>query len=98
MPVIRIDVDALRARANTMEGHIAEYESLNGQMQNLSGNMTASWKGESGAAYSSMMTGYVAQAQSLVQILQKFKTYATDTADKFEAADTECAARIRNSF
>ena len=98
MAIIRIDLDGLRSRANAMEGHIAEYESLNRQMQSLSGDMTTTWKGASGSAYSSMMSGYVSQAQSLVQILRKFENYATDAAEKFEVADAECVGRIRNSF
>lgn len=98
MSKITIDIDTLRSYANTMNGHISQYESLNTRLESLSASVTSTWKGDSCQVYGDRMAQYVTRAKSLVEIMNQFKQYAEDTANKFETADSECAARIRQSF
>lgn len=98
MGQLKFDIEALRSYASAMNGHITEYEALNTQLETLSSEIVATWKGESSQAYSRMMTDYVMQAKKLTEILQQFRSYAQDTADKFENLDASCASRIRQSF
>ena len=81
-----------------MNGHISEYEALNTQLESMSSEIVATWKGEASQAYSQVMSNYVAQAKKLTEILIQFCGYAQETADKFENLDTSCASRIRQSF
>lgn len=94
----RVEIDSLRNFANTIEGRISEYESLNERMSAMSGNILATWHGEASEAFGEMMGNYVIQAGKLVEILTEFKNYAQKAADLFDNADTECATKIRNSF
>lgn len=98
MGQLRFDIEALRSYANTMNGHISEYEALNAQLEGMSAEIVATWKGEASQAYTQMMGNYVVQAKKLTEILQQFRGYAQNTADQFETLDTSCASRIRQSF
>lgn len=98
MGQLKFDIDALRGYVSTMNGHISEYEALNTQLEAMSADIVATWKGESSQAYSQLMGNYVTQAKKLTEILQQFRGYAQDTADKFEQLDASCASRIRQSF
>lgn len=94
----RVEIDSLRNFANTIEGRIQEYETLNDRMAAMKDNVLASWHGEASEAFGEMMGNYVIRAEKLVEILTEFKNYAQKAADLFDSADTECAAKIRSSF
>lgn len=98
MGQLRFDIDSLRNYVNTMNGHISEYEALNTQLEGMSADIVATWKGEASQAFTQVMGNYVVQAKKLTEILQQFRGYAQDTADKFETLDTSCANRIWQSF
>ena len=94
----RVEIDALRNYAQTIEGRIQEYEALNARMASMKDSVLASWQGEASEAFGEMMTTYVVYAEKLVEILNEFKSYAQKAADLYDSADTECAAKIRSSF
>ena len=94
----RVEIDALRNYAQTIEGRIQEYEALNARMAAMKDSVLASWQGEASEAFGEMMTTYVVDAEKLVEILNEFKSYAQKAADLYDSADTECAAKIRSSF
>ena len=98
MGQLRFDIDSLRSYVNTMNGHISEYEALNAQLETMSADIVATWKGEASQAYTQMMGNYVVQAKKLTEILQQFRGYAQDTADQFETLATSWACRFRLSF
>ena len=94
----RVEIDALRNYAQTIEGRIQEYEALNARMAAMKDSVLASWQGEASETFGEMMTTYVVDAEKLVEILNEFKSYAQKAADLYDSADTECAAKIRSSF
>ncbi len=98
MSRIRVDGDSLRDHVTALNGRISEYEALNGRLEGLSNSIQSSWSGDAKAAFERMMSQYITQVRSLEEILQMFREYARDTADRFESADAECASRILNSF
>lgn len=98
MARIRIDIDTLRSYANNLQLRINEYESLNERFNNLSGTIVSSWQGESAEAFGNLTSQYVIKAKQLTGILEQFKNYAQNAADRFDSADSECANRIRSSF
>lgn len=98
MARIRIDGDTLRDHAATLTGRFSEYEALNARLEGLSDSIQSSWSGDAKTAFEQLMSQYITQVKSLENILQMFRQYAQDTADRFESTDAECAARIRSSF
>lgn len=95
---IRVDTGRLYDYVGTLNGRIGEYEAMKSRLVSLNENVKASWKGEAQLAFARMMDTYIQQADQLGQILNQFRDYVKQTADKFEAVDTECAQRIRSSF
>lgn len=95
---IKVDAEMLRNYVGTLNGRISEYEALTARMTALNENIQASWKGDARDSFAKMMAQYIQQAQQLKGILEQFRTYAQDAADKFDNLDAECAQRIRSSF
>lgn len=98
MSRIRIDGDSLREHVAALNGRFAEYEALTARLEGLSNSIQGSWSGDAKTAFEQMMSQYITQVKSLEGILQMFREYASDTAERFESADAECASRIRSSF
>lgn len=98
MARIKVDVDGLRNYVNVLQGRVNEYEALNDRMNSLSSTILAGWEGDASKAFAEMMAQYAAQAAELTSILEQFRTYAMDAADRFERTDTDGAAKIKSSF
>lgn len=95
---IRIDPDGLRSFMISLDGHISEYEALNGRLQGLNSSINSTWTGQAQVSFASMMQGYIQQTQNLGKVLYQFRGYAQNAADRFENLDAECAQRILSSF
>lgn len=98
MARITIDFDGLLQQANTLSTLTQSYESLNNRMNSLKNTIGTGWKGEASEAYLELMTKYHDQAAKLVEVLDAFRSYATQAAEEFESLDSQCASQIRNSF
>ena len=98
MSRIRIDIDTLRTYSNNLQNRINDYEVLNERFNTLSLSIKSDWQGNAAEAFGELSSQYVSRAKSLTEILIQFKNYAQETADKFDAVDTDCANRIRGSF
>ena len=95
---IKVDADMLRNYVGTINGRINEYEALNARLIALSENIKASWQGDAKISFEKMMEVYIQQTEQLGVILNQFRNYAQEAADKFDNLDAECAQRIRSSF
>lgn len=98
MAQIMIDTDVLNRCSADLRGGTAEFDGLNGQLQALTGSITATWSGQSSEAFCHMMTAYVAKAQQFRTILERYGEYVDQTRSRFEELDSRSAARIRGLF
>lgn len=98
MAIINIDYDGLMQQASAIGGISASYESLNTRLKSLRIKVNDGWEGEASKAFGDMMQKYINQSQHMKEILDLFRSYATDTASSFQEVDQRCAAMIRNSF
>ncbi len=98
MAKIRIDFDALRQQAVSINSMNESYQQITTRFNNLTDQISTGWKGESAAAYVSKMKEYLVQGRKLIDVISAFRSYAVTTADTFEQTDRECASAIRNSF
>ena len=98
MALIKVDYDGLTQQASRLGGLTSSYEGLISQMKSLAVRIGEGWEGEASAAYQQKLTEYVQQTTTLTSALEAFRNYALNAVQGFEAADSECAAAIRNSF
>lgn len=98
MSKIRIDVDALANLSKVLAQKRNDFTALEHEMQSLNDSIQASWAGSAQIAYREMTGKFHQDFGKLSEILDEFRKYADETAQKFAQTDSECAARIINSF
>lgn len=98
MAKIDIDVAQLRANSSSMQGKITELQQLNSSLESLILRIGDSWEGQASEAYVALMQGYAARARNMEGVLEEFKKYIDDAANKFENLDNSSASKIRSSF
>ena len=98
MAHIRIDTDAVLQQAANINKHSQTYSGLGSRVNSITGQMTASWKGESATAYIEMMQKYMQQGEYMKNVLDLFSRLSTEVTNDILDADQKSAAAIRNSF
>lgn len=98
MGKIKVDTDRLRTDAEALSEKKRELDTLNRNLQGLLARIGESWEGEASAAYLNLMQSYAGRAQEIAAVLEEFRSYAERAAERFETADREAAAALRNSF
>ena len=98
MAHIKIDTDALLQQAQNINKHSQTYATLGSRVNSLTGQMTASWKGEASTAYLEMMQRYMQQGEYMKSVLETFSKLATEVANDMLETDQKSAAAIRNAF
>ena len=98
MAKIKIDTDALKSNAASLEGRIAELQSLNTRMETLIARIRATWEGKASDAYIAKITAEANKAKQMVAVLEEYKKYVESAVSKFSAIDAGAASRINNSF
>ena len=98
MAKIKIDIDALKSNASSLEGRIAELQALNTRLEGLIARIQASWEGQASIIYIAKITAQATKAKKMVEVLQEYKKYVESAFNKFSSIDSNSANRIKNSF
>ena len=98
MAKIKIDIDALKSNASSLEARIAELQNLNTRLENLIARIQASWEGQASVIYISKITAQAAKAKKMVDVLTEYKKYVESAVLKFSSVDNNSASKINNSF
>ncbi len=98
MAKIKIDIDALKSNAASIEGKIAELQDLNTRLENLIARIQGSWEGQASIVYIAKMTAQATKAKKMVEVLNEYKKYVDSAVTKFSTIDRNAANRIKNSF
>lgn len=98
MANIMIDTEVLARCAANLMSRSDELSTLNEQLRTLVGNIAATWVGRGGASYANMMWRSALTAAKFNEVLKQYQEYVAQTRQRFEEADSQCAARIRGSF
>lgn len=95
MAKIRVDIDALCQNKADIEARILELQNLNSNLDALLSNIEGSWTGAASEKYIATMRQHKRKAEQMVNVLNEFKGYIEQAADRFEQKDKEGASRIR---
>lgn len=98
MAKITINEEGLSRNAKVIAKKIDELNQLNSQLESLINQISLKWEGGACDAYVRMMKNYLAQAKSMVKILQEYKKYAESVSMKFSVLDKNAANRINGSW
>ncbi len=98
MARIKVDFEGLTSSAASLTSYIQSLESLNTRMSTLRENVMVGWEGEAADAFLDMMQKYGKEATKMLELMGKFRDYATDASTDFDDVDRRCAALIRNAF
>ena len=98
MDKIKIDIDALKSNASSLEARITELQNLNVRLENLIARIQASGGGEGSIIYMSKISAQAAKAKKMVDVLVEYKKYVESAVMKFSTVDNNSANRIKNSF
>ena len=98
MAKIKIDIDALKSNASSLEGRITELQNLNTRLENLIARIQASWEGQASIIYIAKITAQAAKAKKMVDVLMEYKKYVESAISKFSTVDNNSANRIKSSF
>lgn len=98
MAKIKIDVDALKANASSLDARIADMQNLNTRLESLISRIQASWEGQASITYIAKITAQAAKAKKMVEVLMEYKKYVENAVSKFSTIDNNAANKIKNSF
>lgn len=98
MAKIKIDVEALKSNASSLEGRIAELQNLNTRLEALISRIQASWEGQASIMYIAKITAQAAKAKKMVEVLTEYKKYVDNAVTKFSDVDRASANKIKGSF
>lgn len=98
MAKIRIDIDALKSNATSLEARIVELQDLNTRLENLIARIQGSWEGQSSVIYIAKITAQAAKTKKMVDVLQEYKKYVEKAISNFSTVDNNSANKIRGSF
>ena len=98
MAKIKVDVDALKSNASSLEARIVELQNLNTRLENLISRIQASWEGQSSEIYIAKITAQAVKAKKMVDVLTEYKKYVDNAVEKFSGVDSSSANKIKNAF
>lgn len=96
MAKIRINEEGLRQNKQAIENKIMELQSLNERLSELLKRISDSWEGNASRQYIETMTLYMQKAETMMEVLNEFKTYIEQALRQFEEKDRNSGNRIRN--
>lgn len=96
MAKIKINEDGLRQNKQAIEARIQELQSLNERLAALLSRIESSWEGAASRQYIATMTIYKQKAESMVNVLNEFKSYIDQALSQFEEKDRSGGSRIRS--
>ena len=98
MAKIKVDIEALKSNASSLEGRIAELQNLNTRLEALISRIQASWEGQASIIYIAKITAQAAKAKKMVEVLTEYKKYVENAVSKFSNVDSTSANKIKGSF
>lgn len=98
MAKIKVDIEALKSNASSLEGRIAELQNLNTRLEALIARIQASWEGQASIIYIAKITAQAAKAKKMVEVLTEYKKYVENAVAKFSNVDNTSANKIKGSF
>lgn len=98
MAKIKVDIEALKSNASSLEGRIAELQNLNTRLEALIARIQASWEGQASIIYIAKITAQAAKAKKMVEVLTEYKKYVENAVAKFSNVDSTSANKIKGSF
>ena len=98
MAKIKVDIEALKSNASSLEGRIAELQNLNNRLEALIARIQASWEGQASIIYIAKITAQAAKAKKMVEVLTEYKKYVENAVAKFSNVDSTSANKIKGSF
>ena len=95
MELIHIDLDNVRASAQTIRKQAAEYHDVLNNVGNLCLNLHEIWKGVGQKNFETQFLPIYAKLNDFSNVLDAYADAMEDTVQRFETADAELTKKIK---